>query len=332
MPSQPNGRRASGMLDAEVIDRLRELNRRAPITAARDRHVVAALKAEPSLSGIEEENAWGAYWRIDSPVDVPIPGFAKGDPPADARSADTRSADTRPGNRLRQCAKPRTDGGANGGAPRIDDELGELSRRWTRDALYLDLETCGFAGSAIFLVGLVRTVDGIPRLTQLLARTYAEEKAVLQTLWNIVSACGLLVTFNGKSFDWPCVQDRSTLHHLGRDPRFPGRPSRAPSGEPLDGREPFDRNDPRPNPRHVDLLHVSRRHWKGAMPNFRLQTLEQRLCGRFRIADIPSSDIPDAYAAFVHTQDPGPMRSILHHNALDLITMVQITARLIERP
>ena len=57
------------------------------------------------------------------------------------------------------------------------------------------------------------------RLSQLLARNYAEEKPLLQTLWNIAADKRVLVTFNGKSFDWPMVHDRSTLHHLGQDPR-----------------------------------------------------------------------------------------------------------------
>ena len=54
-------------------------------------------------------------------------------------------------------------------------------------------------------------------LSQLLARNYAEEKAMLQTLWSIVAEKRVLATFNGKSFDWPMVHDRSTLHHLGCD-------------------------------------------------------------------------------------------------------------------
>jgi len=318
MPSRPSARRAFGMLDAELIDRLREMNLREPIPPVRDRPVIADANGKRGLSGFEEENAWGAYWRIESPVEASIPGLA-----ADSQAEKKKKG---PFKGPRNPAKPRAGDAGEGAAPSSDEDLSELSRRWTRDALYVDLETCGFAGSAIFLVGLVRPVDGGLRLTQLLARTYAEEKAVLQALWNIAATCGLLVTFNGKSFDWPCVHDRSTLHHLGREPRMPGREAGALLGDRL------GRNDARPNPRHVDLLHVSRRYWKGTMPNFRLQTLEQRLCGRFRIADIPSSEIPDAYASFVHSNEPGPMRSILHHNALDLITMVQITARLINAP
>ena len=85
--------------------------------------------------------------------------------------------------------------------------------------LLLDLETCGFAGSPIFLAGLIHEQQGQWVLSQLLARNYAEEKSLLQTLWTIAAEKRVLVTFNGKSFDWPMVHDRSTLHHLGQDPR-----------------------------------------------------------------------------------------------------------------
>ena len=46
--------------------------------------------------------------------------------------------------------------------------------------LLLDLETCGFAGSALFLVGLLRQIDGEPTVELLLARNYAEEQAILR--------------------------------------------------------------------------------------------------------------------------------------------------------
>ena len=53
--------------------------------------------------------------------------------------------------------------------------------------LMLDLETCGFAGSALFLVGLLRQIDGVPTVELLLARNYAEEQAILETLWQTVA-------------------------------------------------------------------------------------------------------------------------------------------------
>lgn len=168
--------------------------------------------------------------------------------------------------------------------------------------LFLDLETCGLAGAPIFLVGVIRaTPDGL-LLDQLLARNYAEEQAILTTLEAHVADCDVLVTFNGRSFDWPMVQDRRTYHRL----------------PPVRAALP-----------HVDLLIHARRQWRTQVPNCRLQTLERFLCRRMRQGDIPGSQIPAAYHQFVRTGDAKQLRNILHHNALDLVTLAQLTMRMI---
>jgi uncharacterized protein YprB with RNaseH-like and TPR domain len=189
--------------------------------------------------------------------------------------------------------------------------------------ILLDLETCGFAGSPIFLVGLLHEQDHSWKLSQLLARTYAEEKSLLHTLWTIAAGKRVLVTFNGKSFDWPMVHDRSTLHHLGQDPRDPSVQAVDASRGAL-ASAPLARNDPRPALTHCDLLHHARRRWGKQLPDCRLQTLERHVCRRRREEDIPGHAIPAAYHDFVRTGDAWLMRSVLHHNALDLITLLQL--------
>jgi uncharacterized protein YprB with RNaseH-like and TPR domain len=179
-------------------------------------------------------------------------------------------------------------------------EVAALSRAFPRDTLFLDLETCGLAGSMIFLIGLLRYDGGALVLEQLLARNYAEEQAILDALWQRTQSASLLITFNGKTFDWPLVQYRSTYH------RFPAAKVQ---------------NDLM----HVDALHHARRRWRDRLPNCRLQTLERFLCGRHRSGDIPGRDIPDAYRQFVATGRDDQMHQILHHNALDLITLMQVT-------
>src|SRR5206468_730554 len=80
--------------------------------------------------------------------------------------------------------------------------------------LFLDLETCGFSGTPLFLIGLLRQMDGDLVVEQLLARNYDEEPAVLVEFWSLLRQCEVLVTFNGKTFDWPFVLDRSTVHRI----------------------------------------------------------------------------------------------------------------------
>lgn len=82
-------------------------------------------------------------------------------------------------------------------------------------------------------------------------------------------------------------------------------------------------------PPHLDLLHDARRRWKGRLANCRLQTLETHLCRRSRSGDIPGSEIPAAYHQFVRDGEAGQLQAILHHNLLDMLTMVQLVSLLL---
>lgn len=169
--------------------------------------------------------------------------------------------------------------------------------------LLLDLETCGLGGSALFLVGLARSHEGVWRVELLFARNYAEEAAVLWTMWQRLVGHELLVTFNGKSFDWPTVLDRSR-------------------------RWLIDRQQTLVTPPHLDVLHAARRRWRGVLPDCRLQTIERSICRRVRTGDIPSREIPAAYDEFVRQGANPAIESILYHNALDLVTLLDVTLRL----
>ncbi|REK07490.1 MAG: hypothetical protein DWQ37_21400 [Planctomycetota bacterium] len=209
-----------------------------------------------------------------------------------------------------------------GGAPaRLHAELASAARHFPEATLFMDLETCGFAGSPVFLVGLVRCSGGSLVIDQLLARHYAEERALLTTFWQLAAGCRTLVTFNGKSFDWPMVLDRSRRHLLHRTDgiRFP-RTAAAKANRPLPGGDTWV---------HCDLLHHARRQWKGLLPDCKLQTLEQYVCRRRRRGDLGGAHVPAAYHDFVRTGAPAAMRSILLHNALDLATLVQLTCVLL---
>ena len=213
-------------------------------------------------------------------------------------------------------------------------ELAMLATGIPRDAIFLDLETCGFAGSMTFLVGVLYSSEVGVVLDQLLARDYAEEAAVLAELWRICAGRRVLATFNGKSFDWPMVHDRSTVHRLGKPPL-------AYSANPLEGRQilpdqsqcdgdfvELGPRDERPALVHCDLLYQSRRKWKQHLPNCKLQTLERYICRRVRGPDIPGAEIPLAYHAFVRTGDARRLKIILQHNTLDLATLLDLSLRL----
>jgi len=161
---------------------------------------------------------------------------------------------------------------------------------------YLDIETTGLSMAPLFLIGLIYSSEGRLIVDQLFARDYSEEETILRLLAAIMPRFDILVTFNGITFDVPFIEERMTIHRLA----FP-----APAA-------------------HIDLLPLARAVVGGRTPNHRLQTLEKHFCKRKRVGDISGADIPQAYHDFVRTGDAKDMASVIHHNRLDLVTMLQL--------
>ena len=172
------------------------------------------------------------------------------------------------------------------------------------DFIFMDLETAGLGNAPLFLVGIMVWREGGFEVRQHLARNYAEEAAVIMHYLDACEDKKVLVSFNGKSFDVPYVRTRAAAHGL-----------------------------PHPAVRaHFDLLHESRRVWKAELPDCKLQTLERHICGRVRHGDIPGSQIPDAYHAYVRTDDARDIVVVLKHNLLDLITLADLMTRFPDMP
>ena len=181
--------------------------------------------------------------------------------------------------------------------------LRPLLRAKPEDILYVDIEATGFTSSTpLFLVGALTFSQGHLRVQQLLARDYSEEAALLLCFSQMLQRSQVVISFNGKSYDLPYIRDRSAFFGV-----------------------PF-----RLCPDHIDMVHEGRRRWKTRLPNCRLQTLERFICRRVRTGDIPGEEIPDAYHRFVRTGNAVQIRDILHHNALDLITMAQVLVFILE--
>ena len=163
--------------------------------------------------------------------------------------------------------------------------------------LFVDLETLGFVGRPLFLVGvLFRVGPKEADLIQLLARDYAEEEDTIRYFQRRFSSFPAWVTFNGKSFDLPCLRLRCAYYRL-------------PQIQPA---------------RHLDLLHLARRHFRGVFADCRLKTLEHRLCGRVRSDDLDGGLVPYAYHRYVRECDPAWLEPILRHNRDDLITLAEL--------
>ncbi len=188
------------------------------------------------------------------------------------------------------------------GTETIPDGLAQAAARsgfMAEEDLYLDLETTGFSSTLpLFLVGVLALRGSELVVSQIFARDYTEEPAVLAHLAELIEPCKRLITFNGRTFDVPFLRDRATFHRqrliLPRE--------------------------------HLDLLKIARMSYRGRFRDCRLQTLEEHLCGRRRLEDTPGHLIPDLYHNFVRTRDWHPLRGVLFHNALDLLTMAELMA------
>lgn len=167
---------------------------------------------------------------------------------------------------------------------------------------FLDTESTGLSGgtgTVPFLVGVGRMTDRGFRVTQYLMRDFSEEASVLHAVSEELSDADVLVTYNGKSYDEPLLATRYTLARI---------------------RPPFGRLE------HLDLLHGARRLWKLRFDSCKLQELEIQILGHTREGDVGGGSIPQIYFDYLRTKRAGPMRGVLHHNALDILSLAALTA------
>lgn len=167
--------------------------------------------------------------------------------------------------------------------------------------LFLDTETTGLSGGAgvlAFLVGLAYfdETSGQLVLEQLLLQSPAQERAQLAIVAERIAKASLLVTYNGKAFDWPLLSTRFVMNRM-----------------PV----------PAPLP-HLDLLHIARRLHRHRLGACKLIHLESDVLGFVRGEDIDGGDVPARYAHFLRTGDEEALRAVVDHNALDVVSMAAL--------
>jgi hypothetical protein len=188
-----------------------------------------------------------------------------------------------------------------------DDLLGPLSSGDVRAApvsrwAFLDTETTGLAGGAgtyAFLIGVGRVTPEGFRVRQFFMRDYAEEASLLWSLSRHLEQFGVLVTYNGKTYDQPLLETR---YRMAR------------------ARPPFGALD------HLDLLHGARRLWKLRLESCRLVDLERQILGVEREGDIPGEMIPYTYFEYLRQRDAFRLVPVFHHNAIDILTTACLAA------
>jgi uncharacterized protein YprB with RNaseH-like and TPR domain len=185
---------------------------------------------------------------------------------------------------------------------RVEAWLSLAAEAWgaAEGRLYVDIETAGLSAAPLFLIGTLTLEGRRLRLRQFLARDYTEEAPLLQHFFPWSTGYERLITFNGQTFDLPYLLDRAIYHRLAAGLAQA----------------------------HTDLLPLARRQWRDQTPNCRLSTLETYLCGHQRVGDVDGGDIPNLYHQFVRTPNWDVLAPVLHHNALDLLTMAELAGLL----
>ncbi|MET4559993.1 uncharacterized protein YprB with RNaseH-like and TPR domain [Lysinibacillus parviboronicapiens] len=165
--------------------------------------------------------------------------------------------------------------------------------------LFFDTETTGLkgVGTQIFLLGFLEVTDEDFVLTQYVLADPGHEVALLfeSKLWQKTAT---MITYNGKSFDWPQLETRWTLNQK----QLPKLRTQ----------------------RHIDLLHSSKRLWKNDMERMKLKSVEEEKLGFTRVGDIPGFLAPIIYLDAVKSGVPDALMKVLLHNEWDLLSLITL--------
>jgi uncharacterized protein YprB with RNaseH-like and TPR domain len=172
------------------------------------------------------------------------------------------------------------------------------------ELFFFDTETTGLGGgtgNVIFLLGYASVLGDELILRQHILPHPGAEVPLYHSFLERVNY-KTLVTYNGKSFDWPQVKTRHTLvrEHVPKLPAFG----------------------------HFDLLHAAKRLWKHKLERLKLAVVEKEVLGVERIDDIPGYLAPMIYFDFVESKQPDGMIGILKHNETDILSLITLYTHL----
>jgi hypothetical protein len=171
--------------------------------------------------------------------------------------------------------------------------------------LFLDTETTGLAGGTgtyAFLVGVAWWDAGGLQVEQFFMRDFGEEHSLLLALGERLRERPVLVTFNGKTFDWPLLETRYRM-------------TRAIAAQALRA--------------HLDLLHPARQLWRMRLQSVRLTELEKHILGWDRGPDLWSAMIPQLYFDFLRGGQAEPLADVFRHNQQDLRGLAALSGKML---
>ncbi len=169
------------------------------------------------------------------------------------------------------------------------------------DCIFFDLETTGLMGGTgtfSFLLGFATIVNNKLKIDQYFLPDFGREYYLFKELNDFIPSYKNLVSYNGKSYDFPLLKSRYIMNHI--EPLFSDMI-------------------------HYDLLHFARRVWKDALPTCDLVSIEENILNRQRNSDIPGWMIPQTYFDFLNTGVIHDIIRVIEHNYLDIISLTELT-------
>ena len=193
-----------------------------------------------------------------------------------------------------------------------DETLSKRTRAALADPskwLFLDTETTGLAGGTgtyAFLIGLAWWDAGALQVEQFFMRDFGDEHAILHEVASHLAERPVLVTFNGKSFDWPLLENRFTMTRSIPVPRLAA---------------------------HLDLLHPARALWKFRLGSVRLVELERHVLDAARLGwhreeDVLAALIPQHYFDYLRGGPAEPLAAVVRHNQMDLRGLAALVGKI----
>ena len=190
------------------------------------------------------------------------------------------------------------------GSVRIPVVNGDLQAIETdlESVAFIDTETTGLGygvGTQVFMIGIGHVRGDAFHVRQFFLRHPSEEHSVLSAISDYLGKFSTLISYNGRSFDWPLLENRFIYQRLWSNPLQPA---------------------------HIDLLYTARRLWKRRMESCGLGSIESSVLRVRRTSDdVEGWMIPQLYFRYIRTGDVRPLRRVFYHNLHDVFSLAMLT-------
>jgi hypothetical protein len=145
-----------------------------------------------------------------------------------------------------------------------------------------------------FLIGCGSVKKNSFQIRQYFLPDYSDEEAMLEAVREEIKEKTVIVSYNGKSFDLPILNDRLIIQRVERNLTFDD---------------------------HIDLLHTARRMYRRRLKDCTLTNIEREILDFYRIDDIPGSMVPAMYFAWLNYDETENLKGVVEHNLYDIISL-----------